>query len=78
MKKSLLWLLIVLLSVSMIATFSFAGCKKEEAAEEAPAEEEAAEEAPAEEEAAEEAPAEEAAAEEVAEEEGKGVDDLHV
>ncbi len=65
MKKSLLWLLIVLLSVSMIATFSLAGCKGEEAAaveEEAPAEEEVAE-APAEEEVAE-APAEEEAVEE--------------
>jgi len=42
MKKSLLWLLIMVLAVSMIATFSLAGCKK--AAEEeavAPAEEEA-------------------------------------
>ena len=49
MKKPLLWLLIMLLTVSMIATFSLAGCKKEAApaAEEAaPAEEveEAAEE----------------------------------
>ena len=45
MKKSLLWLLIMVLAVSMIATFSLAGCKK--AAEEeavAPAEEEAVEE----------------------------------
>ena len=42
MKKSLLWLLIMLLTVSMVATFSLAGCKEEEAA--APAEEEAAEE----------------------------------
>jgi len=32
MKKSLLWLLIMLLTVSMIATFSLAGCKEEEAA----------------------------------------------
>ena len=44
MKKSLLWLVVVLLSVSMIATFSFAGCKKEEEAAVAPAEEEVAEE----------------------------------
>ena len=48
MKKSLLWLLIVLLSVSMIATFSLPGCKGEEVAaveeEVAPAEEEAVEE----------------------------------
>jgi len=43
MKKPLLWLLVVLLSVSMVATFSLAGCK-EEAAEEEAAEEEAAEE----------------------------------
>jgi len=46
MKKSLLWLLIMVLAVSMIATFSLAGCK--EAVEEeavAPAEEEATEEA---------------------------------
>ncbi len=50
MKKSLWWLLVVLLSVSMIATFSLAGCKEEEAA---PAEE-VAEEAPAEEVAEEE------------------------
>lgn len=56
MRKSLRWLLIVMLAVSMIATFSLSGCKEKEAA--------AAEEvvAPAE----EEAPAEEVA--EVAEE----------
>lgn len=54
MKKSLLWLVVVLLSVSMIAAFSLAGCKKAEE-EVAPAEEEIAEEAE------EEAPAEEAA-----------------
>jgi len=42
MKKSLLWLLLILLSVSMIATFSLAGCKKEAVA---PAEEEVVEEA---------------------------------
>ncbi|GAG71187.1 unnamed protein product, partial [marine sediment metagenome] len=30
MKKSLLWLLIMILAVSMVATFSLAGCKKEE------------------------------------------------
>jgi len=49
MKKSLMWLLVVLLSVSMIATFSLAGCKEKEVVEEEapPAEEEApAEEAP--------------------------------
>ena len=54
MKKSLLWLLIALLTVSMIATFSLVGCKEEAAA---PAEEE---EEAAGEEAEEEAPAEEA------------------
>jgi len=53
MKKSLLWIVVMVLSISMVAAFSFAGCKAEEAA--APAKEEAAaeEEAPAEEEAAE-------------------------
>lgn len=56
MKKSLLWLVILVISVSMIAALSLNGCKKEAA----PAEEEVAEEAaPAE----EEAPAEEAAGE---------------
>jgi len=60
MKKSLLWLLIAVLSISMVATFSLAGCKKAE--EEVAAEEEAA---PATEEAAEEAPEEEAVEEEV-------------
>ena len=56
MKKPLLWLLIMLLTVSMIATFSLAGCKKEAA----PVEEEVVEEAaPAEE--VEEAVEEEAA-----------------
>src|SRR4030043_1425454 len=54
MKKSLMWLLIMLLTLSMVATFSLAGCKEEEAA---PAEEEE-EAAPAEEEE-EAAPAEE-------------------
>ncbi len=54
MKKVFLWLVII----SIIAVFSLAGCKAEEAAEEPAAEEEAAEE-PAEE---EEAPAEEEAA----------------
>jgi len=53
MKKSLLWLVVLTLVVSMIAAFSLNGCKKEAA----PAEEEVTEEAaPAEEEAA---PAEE-------------------
>ena len=39
MKKSLLWLVILVISVSMIAAFSLNGCKKEAA----PAEEEVAE-----------------------------------
>lgn len=51
MKKSLLWLLVLVVSVSMVLTFTLAGCKApvEEAA---PAEEEAVEETPVEEEAA--------------------------
>jgi len=59
MKKSLLWLVVVLLSVSMIAAFTLAGCKETEEGA-APVEEEALEEetgegaAPAEEEALEE------------------------
>ncbi len=60
MKKSLLWMLVLVISISMILTFSVSGCKatKEEAAPtEAAAEE-------VEEEEAEEAPAEEAAPEE--------------
>jgi len=45
MKKSLLWLAVVILSISMIAVFSLAGCKGEEAAaEEEVAEEEVVEE----------------------------------
>ena len=40
MKKSLLWVVVLLLSISMIAAFSFVGCK----AEEAPTAEEEAEE----------------------------------
>ena len=64
MKKVLLWLIVSLMSISMIAAFSLTGCK--EAVEEAPAEEEAVEEAPAEEEAVEEAPAEEVIEEEAA------------
>lgn len=43
MKKSLLWLLIMVLTVSMVATFSLTGCKEEEAAV-AEVEEEAVEE----------------------------------
>jgi len=61
MKKSLLWLLIMLLVISMVATFSLAGCSEEGAPVE---EEEAAGETPAEEEPAEEAPAEEVVEEE--------------
>ena len=59
MKKVLLWLLVSLMSISMIAAFSLTGCKK--AAEEAAPAEEVEEAAPAEEEVAEEeaAPAEE-------------------
>ena len=52
MKKLLLWLIVMLVGISMVATFSLAGCKVEEAAPE----EEVAEEAAPEEEAA---PAEE-------------------
>jgi len=45
MKKSLRWLVVLVLSVSMVAMFSFGGCKKEAApAEEEVAEEEAVEE----------------------------------
>jgi len=57
MKKSLLWLVVLVVTVSMVATFSLNGCKKEAA----PAEEEVTKEAaPAEEEVTEEAaPAEE-------------------
>jgi len=56
MKKSLMWLPVLLLVVSMLVSFSLAGCKEEAAEEEAPAKEEAVAEegAPAEEEAAEE------------------------
>ena len=61
MKKSLLWIVVMVLSVSMVAAFSFAGCKAEEAAA---AEEEVA---VVEEEVAEES-AEEAVVEETAEE----------
>lgn len=59
MKKISLWLLVLTMCVSMVASFSFVGCKEEAA----PAEEEAVEEAA--EEVAEEAPAEEAPAEEL-------------
>jgi len=56
MRKILLWLFILIISVSMIAVFSFTGCKAEETTEETPAEEEVVEE-----QAVEEAPAEEEA-----------------
>jgi len=58
MKKSLLWILVLVLSISMIATFSFAGCKKEAAEEEITEEEAVVEEEVVTE---EEAPAEEVA-----------------
>ena len=47
MKKSLLWIVVLALSISMVAVFSFAGCKAEEVAveEAAPVVEEAEEEA---------------------------------
>jgi ribose transport system substrate-binding protein len=44
MKKSLLWIVMLLLSMSMVATFTLAGCEKAGAAEEEAAVEEAAEE----------------------------------
>ena len=50
MKKILLWLVIMIVSMSMLATFSLSGCKEEAT----PAEEEVAEEEVAEEEVAEE------------------------
>jgi multiple sugar transport system substrate-binding protein len=50
MKKSILWIVVLVLSISMVAAFSFAGCKKEAApAEEAAEEVEEVEEAPSEE-----------------------------
>ena len=73
MKKLLIWLFVLVLSISMVAAFSLYGCKA--AAEEevvAPAEEEIEEAAPAEEEVAEEvAPAEEEVAEEAQGEENE-------
>jgi len=51
MKKSLLWIVVMVLSVSMLATFSLAGCKEEAAVEEVP---EAVEEVEVEEEVVEE------------------------
>ena len=68
MKKSLLWLVVVMLSVSMIAVFSLVGCKKAEEAAATAEEEVTKEEAPAEEEEEEEeevAEEEEAPAEEI-------------
>ena len=56
MKKSLLWIMVLVLSISMIAAFSLSGCKEEVAGEEEVAEEE---EAAVEEEAVEEEPVEE-------------------
>ncbi len=53
MKKSLLWVVVLILSISMVAAFSFVGCKAEEVVEEEAVEEEAVEEV-AEEEASEE------------------------
>ena len=53
MKKSLIWIVVLVLSISMVAAFSFVGCKKE--AEEVATEEEAVEEEVV---AAEEAPVE--------------------
>ena len=44
MKKLLLWIVVLVLSISMVAAFSFAGCKKEAAPAEEAVEEEAAEE----------------------------------
>jgi ABC-type glycerol-3-phosphate transport system substrate-binding protein len=52
MKKSLLWVVVLILSISMIAAFSLYGCKKEAAPAEKAVEEEVAEEAPVEEAAA--------------------------
>ena len=50
MRKPLLWIIILIISISMIAAFSLYGCKEEEVAEEEVAEEEVAEEEVAEEE----------------------------
>src|SRR4030043_385833 len=64
--KKLLWLLLVVaLAISMVATFSLAGCTEETAEEEAAEEEEAVEEEVGEEEVAEEEEEEEVAEEEV-------------
>ena len=55
MKKTLLWVIVLVLSISMVGTFSFVGCKEEAA----PAEEVTEEAAPIEEEAVEEEAVEE-------------------
>jgi len=60
MKKSLLWIVVLVLSISMVAAFSLYGCKAEEAVEEAAAAEEE-EVAPAEEAVEETSEAEEEA-----------------
>ena len=60
MKRSLLWIMVLILSMSLVASFSLYGCK-EEAVEEEAAEEEAVEEEAVEEEAVEEEVAEEPA-----------------
>ena len=52
MKRIFIWMLVMMMSIAMIVTFSLVGCKKEEVAEPA-IEEEAVEETPAEEEVAE-------------------------
>ena len=57
MRKSLLWISVLAISISIVLSFSFAGCKtptKEAAPVEEEVEEEVAEEAPAEEVAVEE------------------------
>jgi len=54
MKKSLLWIVVLVLSISVVATFSFVGCKTETVEEAAATEEEAVKETQAEEEAIEE------------------------
>ena len=58
MKKSLLWIVVLLLSIAMVAVFSLAGCKAKAATEETIATEEAAEEEVAKEVVEEEEPLE--------------------
>ena len=60
MKKTLLWIIVLILSISLVSSFTLFGCK-EEAVEEEVAEEEAVEEEAVEEEVAEEEVAEEEA-----------------